>query len=467
VLLSVCIPTHHGRRPELAEALEAIIGQLGPEHAGRVEICVTDNASADGTAELVAELALAHPIVYHRHVPAIGAGANVMAAAALGTGDWLWLHSSDDAIVPGALDAVLRRLQDASSLAGLSLGRALLDRPLRRELEPEAAAIPPDDPDRPRAFADPREALAQVGIMQTYLTSTIVRRDAWTAALARDPAAPMRVAPHFPHTYLISRALLDGAGGWAWEPRKLVLTRTGNEVFEELGGSRVAASVVMPTELERMWRTLLGPRDATLGALRERLRRVWATREAIEDAKLGPQASIATDVWLLGLARPLWRLPRFWTHTAPSLAIPHLVVHAGRSTRLRVLRMRALPAGTPDLARLAAEVPATAEAGAFLRLQCTVEATGAARLRTALPSPVYVVAEWRGTGDDRGRPFVQRRALPRAVPRGRPLTMPVTTSAPWTPGEHVLTLALVQENGAGTICELVATVRVVPQPGSA
>jgi len=465
VLLSVCIPTHDGRRAELAEALEAITSQLGPEHAGRVEICVTDNASADGTEELVTALARAHPIVYHRHPQNIGPGENVMASATLGSGRWLWLHSSDDTIVPGAVDAVLRWVESAPTLVGLSLARARLERGMRYEIEPEPSVIAPDQPGRRQIFADSREALAQVGIMQTFLTSTIVRRDAWEQALARDPDLPIRLAPHFPQTYVIGRALLDDGGGWGWEPRKLVLNRTGNELFSELGGSRVTASVMMPTELERLWRTLLGPRDATMQQLRERLRLIWAAPGWLDMAKLGPAASTVTDLQLLGIAGPLWRLPQFWTRTVPRLAMPHLVAHAARSTRLRTIRMPRLPAGRADAARITVDVPPTAEAGAFLRLPCTIEAVGRAALRTAMPAPVYLVVAWRGAREN-GRPIEQRRALPRTVRPGDPLTLDVTVSAPWTPGEHVLTIGLEQENGAGMLTEHVAAVHVIPQPGA-
>ena len=467
VLLSVCIPTHDGRRVELVEAMEAIVGQLGPEHAGRVEVCVTDNASTDGTAGAMEALAREHPVVYRRHDRDIGPGANVLASVALATGDWLWLHSSDDVLVPGAIDAVLRRLEDAPDLAGFSLGRARLDRDMRHEVPPEPAAALPDDPARPHVYADPQEALAQTGIMQSYLTSTIVRRAVWQAVLARDPGAPLRSTPYFPHTYIIGRALLDGAGAWAWEPRKLVLTRTGNEVFDALGGDMVAASVFMPTQLTRMWRALLGPRDPAMRALRARMQALWAQPGWIGHVKLGPLAGTRADVRLLGLVRPLWRLPRFWTESAPRLAVPHLLAHGARSARLRILRMGRLP-GTLGVARVTAELPSSAEVGTSMRLRCTVEAFGTPRLRTAHPHPVYLALDWGGP--EGGRPASQRLALPSTSRPGRPAVVDVSTSAPWTPGHHSLAIGLWQD-GVGRLDAVdpasaaTRTVRVMARPG--
>jgi len=466
VLLSVCIPTHDGRRDELAHALATLTAQLGPEHAGDVEICITDNASADGTEELVRELARTQTVVYHRHDRDIGAAANVLASVAVASGEWVWLHSSDDALAPGALDAVVRRLREgADELVGLSLGRARMDRGMGREEVPEPAAVLPDDPERARVFTDPREALAQAGIMQTFLTSTIVRRVAWVSVVAQDAGAPMRTTRLFPHCYIIGRALLDGAGAWGWDPRKRVLARTGNEIFSALGGGAVSASVEVSRELVKLWIVLLGPRDPAFRALCERAWALWASPAWIEHVKLGPLAGTAADLRLLGLAGPLWRLPRFWTESVPRLLLPHLVAHAARSARLRTFRMGPRLGGR-GLAQVTAELPADAEVGEYLRMRCTVEALGAARLRTALPRPVYLAVNWDGPAE--GRPTRQRLALPRTVRPGHPLVMDVSTSAPWGTGEHVLSVGLWQQ-GVGRLdavdpdSAVRRTVRVVEQ----
>ena len=45
--LSICIPTHDGRREQLREAVESVLTQS----KDGVEICISDNASEDGTQE--------------------------------------------------------------------------------------------------------------------------------------------------------------------------------------------------------------------------------------------------------------------------------------------------------------------------------------------------------------------------------------------------------------------------------
>jgi abequosyltransferase len=53
-LLSFCIPTHHGRAAYLKEAIDSMLEQIVGQHEGDVQICVSDNGSDDGTAELLA-----------------------------------------------------------------------------------------------------------------------------------------------------------------------------------------------------------------------------------------------------------------------------------------------------------------------------------------------------------------------------------------------------------------------------
>ena len=50
-LLSLCIPTHHGRAVQLDRLLAEIAAQL-PD-SGSVEVCVSDNGSRDETQEIL------------------------------------------------------------------------------------------------------------------------------------------------------------------------------------------------------------------------------------------------------------------------------------------------------------------------------------------------------------------------------------------------------------------------------
>lgn len=98
-------------REALAEALPAWLRELGPDD----ELIVSDNASTDGSPELVAELAPAARIVRNGENAGFGAAAN--SGAELATGDVVVLLNSDVRPQPGFREAILRPLTDGRDWA--------------------------------------------------------------------------------------------------------------------------------------------------------------------------------------------------------------------------------------------------------------------------------------------------------------------------------------------------------------
>jgi len=101
------------------ELLDRCLGSLRPEaEAGRLDVWVMDNASTDGSAELVRER---HP--WARLVASeenLGFGAGVNRVAERTRGDWLLVANADIALRPGALDTLLeagRRDPGAGAIA--------------------------------------------------------------------------------------------------------------------------------------------------------------------------------------------------------------------------------------------------------------------------------------------------------------------------------------------------------------
>jgi glycosyltransferase involved in cell wall biosynthesis len=117
VTISVVVTTKD-RAAGLAQALDALERQVG---APPYEICVTDNASTDGTAALLAERATASPVPYrlaYEGVPNRGAARNRSIANATGV---LVVFIDDDVLAPpGFLAAHARAHVDgiARAVAG-------------------------------------------------------------------------------------------------------------------------------------------------------------------------------------------------------------------------------------------------------------------------------------------------------------------------------------------------------------
>ncbi len=108
-LLSLCIPTYNRSRL-LSESLRAILSQIDASAAAQVEVVVMDNASPDDTPQVVAQAQAEFPLApvrVVRHRENIGADANFRAAVEQAQGEFVYLLSDDDVLLPGAVNRLL------------------------------------------------------------------------------------------------------------------------------------------------------------------------------------------------------------------------------------------------------------------------------------------------------------------------------------------------------------------------
>ena len=110
--LSLCLPTYK-RAALLGGALRAILSQITPDMARAVEVLVLDNASPDDTPAVVqkAQGDFPHvPIRYTRRPENIGPDANFTDALTRARGEFLFLLSDDDVLLPGAIARLLEMI---------------------------------------------------------------------------------------------------------------------------------------------------------------------------------------------------------------------------------------------------------------------------------------------------------------------------------------------------------------------
>jgi glycosyltransferase involved in cell wall biosynthesis len=106
--VSIAIPTFN-RATTLERAVRSALGQTHPD----LEVVVSDNASTDGTGELLARLTASDPRLRTvRQDVNRGMVANLNAALALGRGEHIMLLSDDDWLAPRCVESTLAALRE-------------------------------------------------------------------------------------------------------------------------------------------------------------------------------------------------------------------------------------------------------------------------------------------------------------------------------------------------------------------
>ena len=174
-LLSFAIPTYqHGHA--LPRALDSI---LAAPRGAEVEVVVSNNASTDGTAEVLARYAERYPNVRALHQPENVTFDENLARAMEGcTGRYIWTMSSDDALVEGALGRMLDTLGRLDRDTVVTGNWWIADGDLNPVRLRRAAH---DD----RTLTGVHEAMASVGLWPLFMSCLVLPGDAARAELFR------------------------------------------------------------------------------------------------------------------------------------------------------------------------------------------------------------------------------------------------------------------------------------------
>lgn len=113
--LTIGIPTYNGA-DTLSAAIESALSQ---SRIDEVEILISDNCSEDETGAIVKDFQNEHPglISYYRNETNVGYDANVDLVVNRAKGEFVWILSDDDELMPGAVVKVLDEIGKHENIA--------------------------------------------------------------------------------------------------------------------------------------------------------------------------------------------------------------------------------------------------------------------------------------------------------------------------------------------------------------
>lgn len=180
-LISFCIPTLN-RGYVISDCLSSIYNQ-GID-LNLFEIVVVDGGSGDCT-EIVLNSFISkyENIKYIKSQNSRGIGADLLEAIHQACGKYCWLFSDDDALAPGALEAVIAEFNKLNFVyASVITNYKSYDKSLKHGIE-TASAIADNDPRKNREFLSSSECFKALGMHVGYISTMVLKRAELIASL--------------------------------------------------------------------------------------------------------------------------------------------------------------------------------------------------------------------------------------------------------------------------------------------
>jgi glycosyltransferase involved in cell wall biosynthesis len=445
-LLSVCIPTHHGRADTLSVLVEDVIEQAR-RLPNLVEVCVSDNASGDGTAEVIAELAAraSCPVRYRRMPQDLGLTANLLSAVELAEGRYCWLMGSDDLLEQGALERTLELIKTLPELTGYLVGAVYVDsedprkrsRQLPRAFHPAGAT--------PRRIDGIDNIYEQCGNSWILLSWNIVARDAWTEAAERHRDLVL-AHPVFPQIVILAM-MARTRPQWGWLAEPLVRQRNALTFLFESGDASLADRWSELIEgISAVWADIFGGRLTSRWRRRmRRVARVWGSAEDVRGTKLYDNPPPTSQIRLaLALLGTFWPVRGYWRNVMTATLMPVWLTRArhgpagGWLARKATLRTGQLV--------LSGQLPRRLVPGSVASINVRVQNAGPRTVPATGPDAVSLAQRWWSadgvpldwatfcTNELAGMP----QPIVHAIGWGRSVSTEVPLYAPMEPGVYRL-----------------------------
>jgi abequosyltransferase len=327
--LSICIPTYNRAR-YIPTTLKSVISQHEENWQGKVEICVSDNASTDDTQIIVSQIAEKSPIpiVYSRNETNIGADRNYLKVISIAHGRYCWFLGSDDIIEPGGISQVLGILEREKNLSGISVKRNAYSLDLSHRI------LDGSIPSQSRLYQDSETAFRALVFYFGYISAQIIDKNLWDGVVAEFPIQNYLNA--YVHIYIIGQMLRKNSR-WMYWATPLVGWRSGNDSFlSEMGRFR------------RLEIDVVGYRDIALGVfgrgpMYHYVMALVGSRHVFYHLTTARSENVSAGFFVkaLGLClKNYWRYPAFWFKTFPLFLMPSSVYKSFRWIYRRTWKKR-------------------------------------------------------------------------------------------------------------------------------
>jgi hypothetical protein len=369
-----------------------------------------------------------------------------MRSAELASGDWCWFFGSDDRLAYDGVRRVLKTLGRFGDATGMSIAKANFAADMESRIELDVPAFFPESR-RATLYRGFDRILRELTFQQCFLSSTIVRRDRWMAAV-RDVGDRALTHRHFPQIYVFGE-MVRRDPAWAWLPDMIVKARAGTPYLVEhhrRGPDLARMHAELLSGIDAVIAEVAGRGTAVHRAVMEKAYDVLASPRIVRIIKERPNHRLTGDALMLAaFVRALWWHRGFRRDCLPLLLVP------GRGLRAWERRRSSTEPPTEPLprpamkSRVSAVVPTLMLRGWMERLPCRVENRGRIPLRSSGDHPTSLAYRWFREPDPKPVLVGLRDPFPSPLRPGDGQTITCRLLVPFETGDYVLRITPVQE----------------------
>jgi abequosyltransferase len=218
--LSICIATLN-RAGYIVDTLRTIDDQI-ESLKDMIEIVIVDGASTDGTQDVITDYINNKSYYkYFREDTNSGIDVDYDKAVKYASGEYCWLMTDDDHLIPGALNHVIKHLSEGHDL--VIVNSLIMDASLNNVIQERFVK---ENNDRVYGFNEGDQFLADLGSYLSFIGCVIIKRSVWLSR-KREPYygslfvhAGVIFQTPIVSTYFVSKPLIAIRYGNAmWTPR--------------------------------------------------------------------------------------------------------------------------------------------------------------------------------------------------------------------------------------------------------
>lgn len=316
-IISVCIPTYNSAKL-LDDSIGSVVKQLNDKNKHFVEICVSDNASADNTKDVVDRWKGKSPVnlVYKRNRENVGADRNFINVVNMARGRFCWLLGSDDFIKAGGVDYVLKSIRENPGIDIFILTRHAYDPDLKK-------IIPDSDPLKRRfrknvLFRDSYDAVRNVASNISFISILVFNREKWNEIKYYEEILGML----YIHIYKILSMIKRGAKVM-YIRREFVGWRSGHDYYlrKLTYFGRLKADIVGYNKIASK---IFGKDSREYKSIMNDFMGVHLKNHTIAGIKLTRNKEFMRGIFRLYF-RYLGEFPKFWVTIFPFMLVPTFI----------------------------------------------------------------------------------------------------------------------------------------------